>query len=370
MAKLRFLAVAYIFSALVALCLYFTAVSVDIHVEVSDGETSTERSSNSNHEFFDSDSKKGLRTNSWHECETWSCLVGNAGFTEASLEWLSIEVMHPFSTWFLSECYFIGGGSDEFKDEFGLSRSSFRNKAGTVPAHSPVKDCAKLSNITVLFVQNNEWNQFIRSCIPALSSPIILVTGQWHLPQIHPDRDSESILANPNIIHWFSQNPIYNHEKYTAIPYGILREMLPSFSRAVWDSRNESKSVNVQHLGMKMTHPERKKLPAAATLEAGLYLREIAKSYFMISPMGDRPDSYRHWESIGLNTVPICNCPDRYKQLFGDRMLFMQIDEMVEVIQQHREIKRESLELDRDILSTGFWASKIAYIKEDFVATL
>ena len=38
---------------------------------------------------------------------------------------------------------------------------------------------------------------------------------------------------------------------------------------------------------------------------------------------GDRPDTYRHWEIIALNALPISNLPfDIFSQLFGPDMLY------------------------------------------------
>jgi hypothetical protein len=35
------------------------------------------------------------------------------------------------------------------------------------------------------------------------------------------------------------------------------------------------------------------------------YFLEMAKSKYVVSPNGDRPDCYRHYEAIGLGAVPI-----------------------------------------------------------------
>lgn len=77
------------------------------------------------------------------------------------------------------------------------------------------------------------------------------------------------------------------------------------------------------------THPSRDPLIAAAkeTNESRLnpfeFYKILAASRFIFSPVGDRPDCYRHWEAIGLGTIPICNCPAIFNTLFHDSMLYV-----------------------------------------------
>jgi hypothetical protein len=54
------------------------------------------------------------------------------------------------------------------------------------------------------------------------------------------------------------------------------------------------------------THVSRQKLPLNKTRSQDYYA-ELAKYKYVISPHGDRPDCYRHWEAIGLGVIPIAN---------------------------------------------------------------
>ena len=60
----------------------------------------------------------------------------------------------------------------------------------------------------------------------------------------------------------------------------------------------------------------RKFLPRAKYFEA------LSAALYVTSPGGDRPDTYRNWESISFNALPISNIPRAaFGQLFGDDML-------------------------------------------------
>jgi hypothetical protein len=55
-------------------------------------------------------------------------------------------------------------------------------------------------------------------------------------------------------------------------------------------------------------HFSRQIIPFNKTfLGSDKYYEEISNYKYVISPHGDRPDCYRHWESIGLGAVPIAN---------------------------------------------------------------
>ena len=42
-----------------------------------------------------------------------------------------------------------------------------------------------------------------------------------------------------------------------------------------------------------------------------------------LGSIGDRDDCFRHYEAIGLNTIPVSNIGFLYKRIFGDNMLYL-----------------------------------------------
>merc|ERR1712151_1015480 len=54
------------------------------------------------------------------------------------------------------------------------------------------------------------------------------------------------------------------------------------------------------------------------------YLERISDAVWTTSPGGDRLDTYRHWEIIAFDSIPVTNLPSRdYEQLFCGDMLFV-----------------------------------------------
>jgi hypothetical protein len=53
---------------------------------------------------------------------------------------------------------------------------------------------------------------------------------------------------------------------------------------------------------------------------------------FVISPIGDRDDCYRHCECIGLGAIPVSNVGISYRGLFTDNMLYCDIDTIAEIV--------------------------------------
>lgn len=71
-----------------------------------------------------------------------------------------------------------------------------------------------------------------------------------------------------------------------------------------------SKNTNDGRKSVPMT--EREKVPF------DVYLRNVAKSKFILSPNGMKPECYRHYEAIGLETIPITELNEKYSyHLYG-----------------------------------------------------
>lgn len=66
------------------------------------------------------------------------------------------------------------------------------------------------------------------------------------------------------------------------------------------------------------SNPERALVPSGEKLPPSEYYRTMHESRYVLSPDGDRPECYRHYEAIGLGTVPITQLhPHLYRHLAG-----------------------------------------------------
>lgn len=291
-------------------------------------------------------------------CSDWHCVMKN-GLKNHDHTALMNEIMTPFAPWFLSE-YFMG---DEFEQHIGTKHL---NDHRSVTRISSAPHCAFLPEMAVLFVQVNFFRKFVTDCLPFLQRRMILITGQWHLPALEENADTMLTLRNPLVYHWFAQNPVVAHEKLSALPYGVKHENLGAFQLEL--KTPALKSITLVNLPLSPTHVDREPLIDESTSKDSMdvYYRKLKSARYVISPMGDRPDTYRHWEAIGLATVPICNCPLTLKLLFLDGMLLAEPDAMVRLLKSSKRlsnVSRIDLSTTQNLLAVGYWKARITDMK-------
>ena len=210
----------------------------------------------------------------------------------------------------------------------------------------------------ILYVQVNYFQYFCLNILPAIDKKFILITGQFHNPQIFQSELTSAVLNNPYLIKWFSQNPLFEHPKYEGFPYGIFQQFLPNYYNALLKNNGGEKNNKIANLFVtKKNNPERNILPDVPKDNVDEYYEKLSQSEFILSPAGDRAECYRHWEAIGLNTIPIANVPETYKQLFTNNMEYVSsVKEMVDLLESNNLIYNEP---NRDIISVEYWKDKI-----------
>lgn len=114
---------------------------------------------------------------------------------------------------------------------------------------------------------------------------------------------------------WFSQNINVEHEKLIPIPLGIANARWPQGNvqtlKKIQDENNQKErlfyfNVNTStNVVDRMNCIQNVSVPNEKPVDFETYLREISKSYFVISPLGNGIDTHRNWESIYLNSVAI-----------------------------------------------------------------
>ena len=259
-----------------------------------------------------------------------------------------------------------------------------------------------------LYVQVNLFALFVARLLPLLRGPTILLSGQWHLPSLTPLGDGrtmfEAVLSSEHVVRWWSQNPvplpagIPHAHKYRGLPYGISHLQLASYAecwaRAHAQPPNKTKEVYYSPFrshGARDVSDARARLVSlrqyasrgatnnatnASThskrpLAYDVYCSRIAKARFVISPAGDRFECYRHWEAIGLGTVPVCDCPLKYLQIVPGGMLIASSSaELVELVQrppliharfseQQHEVGGLSMQAAAKAVLVRFWRRRV-----------
>ena len=261
------------------------------------------------------------------------------------------NIIHPFSLYYLCDHYY---GDEPFNIHWSCvipdNKNNLLNKL----------DLNLIKDFDIIHIQNNYFDQFCNNILNLIDKKIIISTGQWTLPQIHHSEQTIQILNNPNIVLWISQNPIYdNNEKYVAWPYGIYHLHLEFYSKALLNINEKIK--NIVHLPfLDTTHYTRRLLPKSIyePLSALDFYKKISEAKYIISPIGDRDDCYRHYEAIGLGTIPISNVNNYYKNIFGKNMYYCDIYEMVDIINNNK-ISNTYIEPNKDLICFEYYKDKI-----------
>lgn len=183
------------------------------------------------------------------------------------------------------------------------------------------------NNDTVFVPHGAPLEHFIDHFIDDLSVDIVVISGRTHNSyiddQLTYNLKINLLLNNPHILCWFCQNVqrygggTLHHPKLFPFPYGLKElyhkgtEIFDAYKKVFYetlelnDFNAENKSIIVYAGPLGNTNAMRSNIPRGKKLPPEEYFREMSKSKYILSPDGDRPECYRHYEAIGLGTVPI-----------------------------------------------------------------
>jgi len=231
-----------------------------------------------------------------------------------------------------------------------------------------------IKNFEIIQIQVDLFDFFYDEILPVIiknNIKVVIITSQWHLPQIQRNHKTDELLNNSNIILWISQNPIYtNNEKYMAFPYGLFHHKINDYVNFINSTDiNSDKNIKIlnqyasTHDHLPNNHIRKMfdifgKNSGTSFVSYTDFLKNILNSEFVISTSGDRDDCYRHYECIGLNAIPVSNINDGYKDIFGDNMIYSNAEEMINMINKNivnYNYKKPNI----DILTISYWVCKI-----------
>lgn len=196
-----------------------------------------------------------------------------------------------------------------------------------------------LSPYDTVYMYNKRVGDFVEKALHNLTVPIVLLTGQYELrrkPHHIPNRFVESIANHPNIIKWFVHSPTFtvpdhfNCSKIAPLPYGIQptnynplphRPAPVDYFRqalAVHATLPEKRTGVFVGFLANWTNPDRNSMPRGPHLPLPEYYERMARSQFVLSPSGDRPECYRHYEALGLGAIPVTDLPGRFYSHLAD----------------------------------------------------
>jgi hypothetical protein len=235
------------------------------------------------------------------------------------------------------------------------------------------KNYDDIKNFEIIQIQVNQFDFFCDEVLPIICKndvKVIIITSQWQLPQIQRNHKTDELLSNKNILLWISQNPIYtNNEKYMAFPYGIEIGVINHYVDFIKSNTiNINKSIKILNQYSSahdhLPNDHIRKVFDIFGRNSGNpmgyteFLTKILNAEFVISTAGDRDDSNRHYECIGLNAIPVSNIGGGYKEIFEENMIYSNPEEMINMINDST-VNYKYKQPNRDILTISYWLSKI-----------
>ena len=215
------------------------------------------------------------------------------------------------------------------------------------------------SNLTpncLLYVCPPALPGFVNKVLPTISVPFKLITNNsdYTLPKDFQS-ETDAILSNPYLVHWFAQNCTLTHPKITRVPIGMdyhtlhieppkLKFIRSAMSSALphksgWGFRKpailqekdlfeikkqskpfyerEIKAYGNFHFFMKMGYAITDRPEAYNKIPKHLVFYEPIKAHrivcwtnmtqhaFVVSPFGNGLDCHRTWEALALGCIPI-----------------------------------------------------------------
>jgi hypothetical protein len=202
----------------------------------------------------------------------------------------------------------------------------------------------------ILHVCPQALNNFVTKVLSKIKTPFILLTNNsdWTIPD-DVQKEFDTLVNNPYLTHWFSQNCVIDHPKVTRIPIGLDYHTLTptrkqtfvwskpethswgvkqeptyqeqqlfqfqSLSKPFWE-RECKAYANFQFL-MTTRYGKIDRVEALKTVPKDLVYYEPSKCIratcwgnmieyaFVLSPHGNGLDCHRTWEALCLGCIPI-----------------------------------------------------------------
>lgn len=246
-------------------------------------------------------------------------------------------------------------------------------KEGVTLLNPRARDLSKtwgsaIKGLRVVYCETKLLPEFRETFLPKLPEPFVLLTGSLHLPDLDSELARQVLLdIEKRAIVWFSHNPPFESGQPWGFPFGSPYQagyltLLSSAKYRMSMGRSAESLVPFfrvhNHLGPR-ARAERESLKPFMDAERNFhaYLRSIGTHRYVLSPQGDRPDTYRHWESILLGSYPVTTLPPQYRGIFEESMVFT--TDLARWIQSPQRTTRGRLAPIRPGLVT-FWRRKLS----------
>ena len=144
------------------------------------------------------------------------------------------------------------------------------------------------------------------------------------------------------------RNLIFFSSKNSGFIYGLREDKLEIYNKQFEKSRSQPKAPGLENLHFKWDNgPSRQHYPRGR--KTGNFYEEVANASYLFSPAGDRPDTFRHAEAIGLGTIPVSDISkELYGDIYGHSMVYLDKKTIIDILQS--DTRREEFD-DRRLFS-------------------
>jgi hypothetical protein len=226
-----------------------------------------------------------------------------------------------------------------------------------------VRSPLQLQAYDTLFVPMNQMLHFVDFFLPNITTPIVVVSGQWHdlSPEKYmPELCFFKMVDSPHIVRWFLQNkptwawPEPKHPKISSFPFGVKpkrRAYLNQLQLYRADPLVKTDKIFVSYLS-NSTSSRARIQSGVKRLDYTEYIRAIRAANYTLSPNGDRPDCYRHYEAIGMGSMPITELNDDEYEHFGHNVIYATKDWDLATLQRTLP---ERMNVNRKLVFEEYW---------------
>jgi len=255
------------------------------------------------------------------------------------------KLITPLSTYILSDYYFGIELEHHLSSEIKNEEEKIKNLTLSKNIYLDRSLLDKIEDYNIIAIQGgpsdgtdwsyNFYDDFIQNILPKINKKIILIIGHYSLAHLILEGEGganiNKIINNNNVILCFLQNygmlqRVLNIDKLKAFPYGLnLEKQGMNYyidKLKEYHSSNKIKNININHLHLGANNGIREIFPKKDRLPHNIFYEKMYDSKFLLSPVGDRWDTYRNYECIGLETIPI-STQGCLSLIFNDSMLYV-----------------------------------------------